>query len=118
MVAVVLPLVVSTVLLVKLPLPVSEPSASTAAAPLSTAVPAVRAVMVKVLASTMVTISYSWFRTAAVMLPPRVEQLEKVTKSPSSAAWDGLVTVMVELPLLAAKVIPPGVVVARTGVMS
>ena len=84
--AVVLPLVVSTVLSVKFPLPVSEPSASTAAAPLSTAVFAVRAVKVKVLASTTVTISYSWFSTAAVMLPPRPEQLEKVTKSPSSAA--------------------------------
>ena len=64
-----------------------------------------------------VTISYSMFKTAAVMLPPNVAAPLKVTKSPTIASCPLSVTVIVVDPLVAAKVAAL-VVVLRIGVTS
>ena len=62
-------------------------------------------------------ISYSWFNTSAVIRPPRLNAPLIVTKSPLFAPWVESVAVIVELPFVAANVIPL-VVVALIGVMS
>ena len=56
-------------------------------------------------------ISYSWLRTFAVILPPKVAAPLNVTKSPSTAPWLASVTVIVEDPLESEKVRSPADVV-------
>ena len=66
-------------------------------------VPAVRAAMVYVLSVRTSVMLYSWFNTAAVMLPPKLAAPLNVTKSPDTAPCAVSVTVIVADPLLAAK---------------
>ena len=61
---------------------------------------------------------YSWFKTAAVILPPRLAALLNVTKSPSTAPWEVSVAVIVVLPSVAANVTSPADVVLLIGVTS
>ena len=83
-----------------------------------TSVPLVSlATNVNVLELGIETISYSWFKTAAVIFPPKVAASLNVTKSPATAPWEVSVAVIVELPLVAAKVASP-VTVERMGVIS
>ena len=66
----------------------------------------------------MVAIWYSWFKTVAVILPPKLTAPLKVTKSFCTAPWAVSATVRVASPLEAEKVTSPAFVVARIGVMS
>ena len=63
-------------------------------------------------------ISYSWFKTEAVILPPNETAPLKVTKSPTKAPWLASVTVIVEDPLVAENVTSPAEVVNLIGVIS
>jgi len=84
-----------------------------------TSVPLVSlATNVNVLEVGIETISYSWFKTAAVIFPPKLAASLNVTKSPATAPWEVSVAVIVELPLVAAKVTSPADVVLLIGVMS